>query len=126
VLPFVGYAKLAIEQALAQADDEWLFPQYLKVGHCYATHASNAINKWLKKDFGGRTSHCLRHTFRDRLRAAECPMDMIDQIGGWRSVGGIGAGYGQGYSGAQVDRWFRSVSISLVTCDSNSTPSPIR
>ena len=27
-------------------------------------------------------------------------MDMIDQIGGWRSVGGIGAGYGQGYSKA--------------------------
>ena len=27
-------------------------------------------------------------------------MDMIDQIGGWRSVGGIGAGYGHGYSEA--------------------------
>jgi integrase len=53
VVPLVGYAKPAIEQALAQADDEWLFPQYLKVGHCYATHASNAVNKWLKKDFGG-------------------------------------------------------------------------
>ena len=24
-------------------------------------------------------------------------MDMIDQIGGWRSVGGIGARYGEGY-----------------------------
>ena len=42
-------------------------------------------------------AHCLRHTFRDRLRAVECPMDMIDQIGGWRSVGGIGASYGEGY-----------------------------
>ena len=70
VVPLVGYAKLAIEQALTQADDEWLFPQYLKVGHCYATHASNAVNKWLKRDFGGLTAHSLRHTFRDRLRAA--------------------------------------------------------
>ncbi|MDB4170362.1 tyrosine-type recombinase/integrase, partial [Planktomarina sp.] len=69
VVPLVGYAKLAIEQALTQAGDEWLFPQYLKVGHCYATHASNVVNKWLKKDFGGLTAHCLRHTFRDRLRA---------------------------------------------------------
>ena len=31
MVPLVGYAKLAIEQALTQADDEWLFPQYLKV-----------------------------------------------------------------------------------------------
>jgi len=27
---------------------------------------------------------------RDRLRAVECPMDMIDQIGGWKSVATIG------------------------------------
>ena len=35
---------------------------------------------------------------RDRLRAVECPMDKIDQIGGWRSVATIGVGYGKGYS----------------------------
>jgi len=43
------------------------------------------------------TAHSLRHTMRDRLRAVECPMDMIDQIGGWRSVGGVGVSYGEGY-----------------------------
>ena len=43
---------------------------------------------------------------RDRLRAVECPMDMIDQIGGWRSVGGIGAKYGEGYTVEQQRRWF--------------------
>ena len=33
---------------------------------------------------------------RDRLRAVNCPSDMIDQIGGW-SLGKIGEGYGNGY-----------------------------
>ena len=121
VLPLVGYAKLAIEQALIETDNEWLFPRYIKSGHCYATHASNSVNKWLKKDFGGLTSHCLRHTFRDRLRAVECPMDMIDQIGGWKSVGGVATNYGHGYPKLQVGRWLRLVSISLVQCGSNST-----
>jgi len=97
VLPLVGYARTAMVQAVSQADDQWLFPQYIKSGHCYATHASNALNSWLKRDFGGLTAHSLRHTMRDRLRAVECPMDMIDQIGGWRSVGGVGASYGEGY-----------------------------
>ena len=124
VVPLVGYAKLAIEQALTQAGDEWLFPQYLKVGHCYATHASNVVNKWLKKDFGGLTAHCLRHTFRDRLRAIECPTDMIDQIGGWRLASSIGTNYGHGYSKLQVGRWLRLVLIPLASSDGTYTLDP--
>jgi len=27
----------------------------------------------------------------------ECPMDLIDQIGGWKSVSSIGNSYGEGY-----------------------------
>ena len=33
---------------------------------------------------------------RDRLRAVSCPSDMIDQIGGWTTVG-VGQSYGEGY-----------------------------
>jgi len=33
---------------------------------------------------------------RDRLRAVNCPTEMIDQIGGW-SRETIGQGYGEGY-----------------------------
>jgi len=95
-LPLVGYAKVAMELALEQADERYLYPRYLKDGTCRATHASNALGKWLKKDFG-LTAHSLRHTFRDRLRASGCPLELIDQIGGWSSIGTIGSKYGQGY-----------------------------
>ena len=52
-LPLVGYAKLAMEKALKQADDQYLFPRYIKNGVCKADHASAALGKWLKKDFDG-------------------------------------------------------------------------
>jgi integrase len=96
ILPLMGYAKVAMELALEQADDRYLYPRYLKEGTCRATHASAALGKWLKKDFG-MTAHSLRHTFRDRLRASGCPLELIDQIGGWSSLGTIGSKYGQGY-----------------------------
>ena len=110
-LPLVGYARLAMAAALGQSDGEWLYPRYIKNGKCYATHASNAVNKWLKRDFGGLTAHCLRHTMRDRLRAVECPMDMIDQIGGWKSVSGIGVSYGRGYSSEKIRKVMEAVGI---------------
>jgi integrase len=111
VLPLVGYAKNAMVKAMSQADEEWLFPQYIKAGHCYATHASNAVNKWLKKDFDGLTAHCLRHTFRDRLRAVECPLELIDQIGGWSTLQTIGSNYGKGYDIRSIEKFLYKVSI---------------
>ena len=46
---------------------------------------------------------------RDRLRAVECPMDMIDQIGGWRSASSIGNNYGQGYSQLKIKKWLKKI-----------------
>ena len=120
-LPLVGYAKLAMEQSLKLADDTFLFPRYIRDEKCYATHASKALNKWLKNDFDGLTVHCLRHTFRDRLRAVECPMDQIDQIGGWKSVSSIGNGYGKGYRLAQIRTVFERIKVRhrvLILCQS--------
>jgi integrase len=110
-LPLVGYARIAMHQALSQANEEWLYPRYMKTGKCNANSASASINKWLKRDFDGLTAHCLRHTMRDRLRALEYPMDMIDQIGGWRSVATIGVGYGKGYGTNAIRKVMMKVQI---------------
>jgi len=31
--------------------------------------------------------HSFRHSLRDRLRAVECPSDIVDAIGGWKTSG---------------------------------------
>ena len=65
---------------------------------CNANSASAALNKWIKVTVGnGNVVHGLRHSLRDRLRAVECPSDIIDAIGGWTTTG-IGHAYGNGYS----------------------------
>ena len=110
-LPLVGYAKEAMLLALQHADDHCLYPRYLKDGTCRATHASNALGKRLKNDFG-MTDHSLRHTFRDRLRASGCPLELIDQIGGWSSIGTIGSRYGRGYELGAVRDQLDAVSLS--------------
>ena len=110
-LPLVGYAKEAMLLALQHADDHCLYPRYLEDGTCRATHASNALGKWLKNDFG-MTAHSLRHTFRDRLRASGCPLELIDQIGGWSSIGTIGSRYGRGYELGAVRDQLGAVKLS--------------
>jgi len=64
----------------------------------------------LKRDFG-MTAHSLRHTFRDRLRAAGCPLELIDQIGGWSSIGTIGSNYGQGYELDAVKSYLTKIGL---------------
>ena len=76
-----------------------------------ADHASAALGRKLKKDFNGLTAHCLRHTFRDRLRAVECPLELIDQLGGWSSISSIGSSYGKGFNQGDVTRWLKKVTL---------------
>ena len=110
-VPLVGYAKLAMKHALHSSDSRYLFPRYIKEGKCKATHASNALNKWLKKDFDGMTAHCLRHTFRDRLRAAECPVEVIDELGGWSTASTVGSRYGHGHQFATKLKWVKLIGL---------------
>ena len=99
ILPLVGASLWAAERAVgASQHSPYLFPRYCNDKGCKANSASAALNKWLKQTIGnGYVMHSFRHSMRDRLRAANCPSEMIDQIGGW-SKRSVGEGYGEGYS----------------------------
>ena len=98
IIPLVGSAKWAAERILAEpTSSQFAFPNYNDGQRTNANSASAALNKWLKTKIGPEyTIHSFRHSMRDRLRAVECPSDVINQIGGWLTHG-VGASYGQGY-----------------------------
>ena len=52
--------------------------------------------------------HRFRHSFRDRLRAVECPTEIIDQLGGW-SLKSVGQGYGRGYELDVLGKWILKI-----------------
>jgi len=106
VIPLVGSARWAVERILAQpANSKFAFPNYNDGERTNANSASAALNKWLKIKIGpAYTIHGFRHSMRDRLRAVECPSDVIDQIGGWLTQG-VGASYGEGYSVGLLQKW---------------------
>lgn len=110
-LPLVGYAEKAMREALNGSDGQYVFPRYFRSHGFVSTHASNALNKWTKDRFNGLTAHCLRHTMRDRLRAVEAPLEMIDQIGGWTSINTMGSRYGRGYDVGQLRKWLSKIAV---------------
>ena len=114
-IPLVGVALEAVQRLMVDKEGPFLFPEYIRESEgCMATHASNAVNKWLKRDFEGRTAHCLRHAFRDRLRAVECPLEMIDALGGWSSVGTTGSRYGRGFDLEHKRKWLVKMEIGVM------------
>ena len=106
IIPLVGSSKWAAERILEQVDgSQFAFPNYNDGQRTNANSASAALNKWLKTKIGREyTIHSFRHSMRDRLRAVECPSDVIDQIGGWLTYG-VGASYGNGFSLNSLNVW---------------------
>jgi integrase len=106
LLPLVGSSKWAAERILAHSkDSRFAFPNYNDGERTNANSASAALNKWLKSKIGrGYTIHSFRHSMRDRLRAVECPSEIIDQIGGWLTHG-VGNSYGKGFQKKTLLKW---------------------
>ena len=106
LVPLVG-ASLWAAKRLQQYDSSYAFPRYCDGQTCNANSASAALNKWLKPRANeDAVVHSLRHSMRDRLRAVECPSDIIDQIGGWSSST-VGSSYGKGYELPVLAKWMK-------------------
>ena len=97
-IPLVGSSLWAARRVLdQQSDTSFAFPRYCNQNHHNTNSASAALNKWLKSHAPeGCVIHSFRHSMRDRLRAVQCPLDIVNQIGGW-STAGAGQAYGTGY-----------------------------
>jgi len=109
IVPLVGTSLRAAERALNSSTGSFMFPKYCDEKVCKANSASGALNKWLSPRVpSGCVIHSFRHSLRDRLRAVECPPDIIDRIGGW-AVGGIGEGYGAGYPVSVLHKWMKQI-----------------
>ena len=113
-VPLVGASLWSAKRILESDNDgPFAFALYTNEKKCNANSASAALNKWLRNRLGeGNVIHGFRHSMRDRLRAVECPSDLIDQIGGW-TRGSVGEGYGKGYSLEIKFKWIEKLINNL-------------
>ena len=111
-IPLVGTALWAAQQIKAEFAGVYAFPRYTKGGRCNANSASAGLNKWLKQCASESiTVHSYRHGFRDRLRAVQCPSDIVDALGGW-STSSVGESYGQGYKLDVLNEWMNKLVLN--------------
>jgi integrase len=107
-IPLIGTSLWAAKRIHCN-DSSFAFPRYCDGRICNANSASAALNKWMKPRLkGDAVVHSFRHSMRDRLRAVECPSDIVDAIGGWTTKG-VGHAYGKGYTVDILAKWMRKI-----------------
>ena len=106
LIPLTKEALWASKRLLeANNDSIFAFPRYCDERGCKANSASGGLNKWLHQYVPDNcVIHSFRHSLRDRLRAVECPSDIVDAIGGWKTSG-VGHSYGNGYPLEVLEKW---------------------
>ena len=108
-MPLVGASLRAAKKVIHNSNTPFAFPRYNDGELANANSASAALNKWLKPLVSeGCVVHSFRHAMRDRLRAVECPKEIIDQIGGWSSSD-VGETYGEGYRLSILNKWISAI-----------------
>ena len=109
-IPLVGTSLWSAER-IKRENSEYAFPRYCDSKKCNSNSASATLNKWLKPRLpNGCVIHSFRHSLRDRLRAIECPSDIVDAIGGWTTEG-VGQRYGKGYEISIKAKWMGRIEI---------------
>ena len=105
-IPLVGASLWSAKRIkLSNPTNQFAFPRYCNEQTHNSNSASAALNKWLRSHAPeGCVVHGFRHSMRDRLRAVECPKEIIDQIGGWSS-GDVGESYGKGFPLDVLYKW---------------------
>jgi len=107
-IPLVG-ASLWAAKRVVKEQHTFALAKYCNATKCNANSASAALNKWLKPRVPSNcVIHSFRHSLRDRLRAVECPADIIDAIGGWTTEG-VGHQYGKGHSLQVMHGWMKKL-----------------
>jgi integrase len=89
-VPLVSEALWSAQQSLKATKGPWLFPRYSRDHSIKADYASATLNKWLREHLKlTKTTHCLRHSMKDRLRLASVPRELQEVLlgHGSRSVG---------------------------------------
>ena len=111
LIPLAGSLLWAAERLMDNSGHNVMaFPRHCNDRGCNANSASNGLNKWLHQHAPEScVIHSFRDSLRDRLRALECPSDIVDAIGGWTTAG-IGKSYGNGYPLDVLDRWMQRIS----------------
>jgi integrase len=108
-VPLVGMSLWAAHRIVKNSNGPYAFSRYNDGIRANSNHASAALNKWLRtrvpKDC---VVHSFRHSMRDRLRAVQCPFDIVDRIGGWTTAG-IGHSYGAGYDLPVLNEWMKKI-----------------
>ena len=110
-VPLVGASLWAAKRVTHNSNTPFAFHRYNDGELANANSASAALNKWLRTYAPeGCVVHSFRHSMRDRLRAVECPKEIIDQIGGWSSSG-VGENYGEGVPLPNLSDWLQKMLI---------------
>ena len=110
LIPLTKEALWASKRLLeANNDSIFAFPRYCDERSCKANSASGGLNKWLHQYVPDNcVIHSFRHSLRDRPRAVECPSDIVDAVGGWKTSG-VGHGYRNGYPLEVLEKWVDTI-----------------
>jgi integrase len=115
-VPLVGVSLWAAREQLkiTPAPIGWLFPQYASDRIINTNTASQTLNKWLRTLLRptGRTAkattHCFRHSMKDRLRDARVPKDVQEALLG-HGTRSVADGYGLGFTLENLEENLRAV-----------------